>query len=483
MILRPRMSLPVALASRKVERLSIFDKAQQSVGETDLPKTGTSLYARQPVRNYSRGTAWASSTRPGNLISGWAPTRSTATGSRASKCMGRNRLNVPMSLSITSDLDSIEDEWRRFEERADCTPFQTFDWLSEWQRSIGDRAGVKPSIVTGRQGDGEPLFILPLAIERDRFCHRCVFLGHLLCDYNGPLLAPEFPSVISTDEIVNWWNIIENFIKTTEGYAYDVLFLTKMPSMIGRQLNPMLALATRPHTDRAYRTSLSSEWQRFYIEKRSSKTRKRDRTKRNGLANNGELRVVTPTDPEERQRTLRILFEQKSTSFAQQGLHDLFDEPGHADFYCSIAAKADRLVHISRLDVGSTCGAVNLGLRFRGCYYYILASHVGGQLARFGPGVIHLHELFQYAISQGDRHFDFTVGDHSYKCDWADEELKLYDHVNATTWLGLPAAALITLKPRAKRLLRKLPVLKQLVARRRSVIRFLKSSAQWRAPA
>src|ERR1700761_8607185 len=53
----------------------------------------------------------------------------------------RNRLNVPLSLSITSDLESIEDEWRRFEEHADCTPFQTFDWLSAWQRSIGNRAG------------------------------------------------------------------------------------------------------------------------------------------------------------------------------------------------------------------------------------------------------------------------------------------------------------------------------------------------------
>jgi CelD/BcsL family acetyltransferase involved in cellulose biosynthesis len=395
---------------------------------------------------------------------------------------GRNRLNVPLSLSITSDLDSIEDEWRRFEERADCTPFQTFDWLSAWQRSIGHRVGVKPAIVTGRQGIGEPLFVLPLAIERARFSRRCVFLGHALCDYNGPLLAPEFSSLVVPDDFVNWWSVIEVFIRETRGYEYDILLLDKMPSKIGRQLNPMLAIATTLNTEHAYRACLSGEWEGFYSAKRSSKTQGRDRTKRNGLAKEGELRVLMPTDPEERQSALRLIFEQKSRSFARQGVRNLFDQPGYSDFYCSVVAKADRLIHISRFDVGSTCAAATLGLRFRGCYYYILASYTDGPLKRFGPGVILLHELVRYAISQGYGHFDFTIGDHSYKREWADEELKLYDHVGATSWFGLPGAALTTLKPRAKRLLKKLPLLRQLVASCRSVVRFLKSMTHWRSP-
>lgn len=396
--------------------------------------------------------------------------------------IGRNRLNVPMLLSITSDLDAIRDEWRRFEARADCTPFQTFDWLSAWQRSIGDRAGVKPGIVIGRQDNGEPLFILPLAIERNRFCRRCVFLGHLLCDYNGPLLAPEFSSRILADEVVDWWNTIETFIKSTEGYAYDVLLLTKMPSMIGRQSNPMLALATTPNMDRAYRACLGDEWDSFYAAKRSSKTRQGDRTKRRRLAKNGELRFSMPAGTEERQNALRIFLEQKSSSLYRQGARNFFEQPGHADFYYCVAAKAERLVHISRLDVGSTCVAANLGLRFRGCYYHILTSHIDGPLKRFGPGVLHLHELMRYAISQGDRHFDFTIGDHSYKREWADEEITLYDHIYAASWFGLPAAALITLKPRAKQLLKTLPVLRQLVAGCSIVVRFLRSTTHRRSP-
>ena len=314
------------------------------------------------------------------------------------------------------------------------------------------------------------MFILPLAIERARFSRRCVFLGHALCDYNGPLLAPEFPSVIAPADFANWWRAVEAFIQKTPGYNYDVVLFDKMPERIGQQANPLLALATTRNASRAYRACLGKDWQSFYAEKRSSATRQRDRAKRKKLSQSGELRVITANDPEERQGALRVLFQQNSRTFARNGLASLFAQPGHSDFYLSVAAKAGALVHVSRLNVGSTCVAANLGLRFRGCYYYILTSYDDGPFRRFGPGVIHLHELMRYAISLGFSYFDFTIGDHSYKLDWADEEVKLYDHIAAARWLGLPAAAQLTLKRRAKQFLKKSPLLCQLAARCKSVL-------------
>jgi CelD/BcsL family acetyltransferase involved in cellulose biosynthesis len=388
-----------------------------------------------------------------------------------------------MQLSITGDLEVIENEWRCFEQRADCTPFQTFDWLSAWQRCIGSPAGVKPAIVTGRQGNGELLFILPLAIERARFGRRCVFLGHAVCDYNAPLLAAEFPRVVAPADFANWWRVVETFIQKTRGYNYEVVLLDKMPERIGQQANPLLALATNFNTNRGYRAFLGEDWESFYATKRSSGTRSRDGNKRRRLRDNGELRMTTPDDPEERQSALRILFDQKSRSFARNGVRNLFAKSGQADFYLSVAARAGSFVHISRLDVGSTCVAANLGLRFRGCYYYLLTSCDDGPLRRFGPGVIHLHELMRYAISQGFRYFDFTIGEHPYKLQWADEEIKLYDRIAAAGWFGLPAAAQITLKSRARRLLKKSHLLWKLAARCKSVVGSLNSLIHGRSSA
>jgi CelD/BcsL family acetyltransferase involved in cellulose biosynthesis len=385
-----------------------------------------------------------------------------------------------MQLAITSDLKIIEHEWRGFEQRADCTPFQSFDWLSTWQRCVGSPAAVKPAIVSGRQCNGELLFLLPLAIERVPFGRRCVFLGHDLCDYNGPLLASEFSSVIAPADFLNWWRLVETFILKMPEYNYEVLFLDKMPERIGKQENPMLALATTLRSARAYRALLGEDWESFYAKKRSSSTRSRDRTKHRRLAENGELKVTALHDLEGRQRALRILFNQKSRFYARIGASNLFEQTGYSDFYLSVAATAGWLIHISRLDVGTTCAAANLGLQFRECYYYILPSYDDGPLSRFGPGVIHLHELMRYAISRGFKYFDFTIGDHPYKLDWADEEIKLYDHTAAVGWLGLPAAAAIALKPRAKRFLKKSPLLWQLAVRCSSIVGSLISSMRWR---
>ena len=380
-----------------------------------------------------------------------------------------------MQLSVSSDLDLIEHEWRCFEQRAECTPFQTFEWLSAWHHCIGNSAGVKPAIVIGRQCNGELLFILPLAIERALFYRRCVFLGHAVCDYNGPLLATEFPRVVPPADFAKWARTVVAFIQKCPEYKSDVVSFDKMPEKIGQQANPLLALATALNPDRAYRTNLGVDWDSFYSTKRSSARRKRDRNRYRRLADKGELRVSTLNDSEERQRTLKILFNQKSRIFARSGVSNLFDKPGYSDFYLYIAARAGPLVHISRLDVGSTCAAVNLGLRFRRCYFDILKSYDEG-LERLGPGVFYLQELMRYAISQRFNYFDMTIGDHPYKLEWADEELRLYDHVAIAGCLGLLGAAQIKLVSRAKRLLKKSPLLWRLARRFKSVVLFLISS-------
>ena len=47
-------------------------------------------------------------------------------------------------ITIVGDFESIENDWRHFESYADCTPFQTFDWLATWNRCIGIHA-VSPA--------------------------------------------------------------------------------------------------------------------------------------------------------------------------------------------------------------------------------------------------------------------------------------------------------------------------------------------------
>ena len=43
-------------------------------------------------------------------------------------------LGPELSFGIHTRLDDVEDEWRRFQQSAECTAFQSFEWLATWQR-------------------------------------------------------------------------------------------------------------------------------------------------------------------------------------------------------------------------------------------------------------------------------------------------------------------------------------------------------------
>jgi CelD/BcsL family acetyltransferase involved in cellulose biosynthesis len=175
--------------------------------------------------------------------------------------------------------------------------------------------------------------------------------------------------------------------------------------------------------------------------------------------------------------TLDTLIRQKSRAFARMGVPDLFARRGHPEFFHAIAADRD-FVHISRLDVGATQAAINLGLTFRGCYYHILASYDDGEVSRFGPGAAHLRELLRYAAEHGMPRFDFTIGDEPYKRDWCDVEQKLYDHVAAATWRGWPAVQMSAGWRRAKRAIKHNETLWSAVVRTRETIARLRKRGE-----
>jgi CelD/BcsL family acetyltransferase involved in cellulose biosynthesis len=366
-------------------------------------------------------------------------------GKSAAAAPGGDQLRV--DLTLHDDLAAIENDWRAFEERADCTVFQTFDWMSAWQRHIGVRERGKPVVVIGRH-QGSILFVMPFAFDPDR--RKIGWLGTSLCNYNGPLLARDFSRRVSPAQFVQIWGQVRRLLRSAMGH--DLIDLEKMPDTIGEQPNPFCALAVTPHINNAYLVALTGDWETFYAAKRSSNTRRSDRKKQRRLAECGEVRFLTAAGRDEIERTLDALIEEKTASYAKLGVDNMFNRPGYRDFFLDMATgtQSARLTHLSRIDVGSETAAANFGLVFRGTYIYLLAGYNDGDLGRFGPGSLQLLEMFQYAFDRGLKVFDFTIGDEPYKRDWFDQEMKLYDHASAATlrgWMAImPARALRAIK-------------------------------------
>ena len=360
-----------------------------------------------------------------------------------------SRLSARVELSLYRSLDAVESTWRDFERRSDCTAFQSFDWLAAWLLHVGSLSGVEPLVILGRSSSGQLLCIFPLAATSGATRH-LNWLGSDLCDYNAPLLAPEFAGYVG-NRFPDVWDQAVKLI--TESIKLDVIHLTKMPERVGAQTNPFLQLRVRRHPSAAYAARLGTTWEEFYASRRSLARRKADRNRMRRLAEFGEVRLVTPDAPDEIIAVLEKLFQQKSWSLARIGAADVFANPGHRNFFRELAASVPPagFLHISRLEVGDMWAATNLGLIFRGTYYHVLCSYERRAVAPFGPGSAHLRELIQYAIESGCVCFDFTIGDEPYKLQWADEQISLYDHASAVGLRGLPAVVAIEVHRQLKR--------------------------------
>lgn len=366
---------------------------------------------------------------------------------------------APLKVSIHDDFASVEALWRRFERVTDCTPYQTFDWLAAWQRHVGAREGVRPVIAVASFADGEPAFLLPLAVEPCGATRRLCWLGQDLNDYNAPLLAKYFAQQVTPERFVDAWREVRARVQRDPALRHDWIELEKMPPDVGGQANPFCRLAVGANPSGAHAADLGSDWKEFYFDKRSSATRRRDRIKRKHLSAFGDVSFVTEADPRDIARTLQTLMQQKSRQFARRGIGDMFARPGWREFFLDVAVNpATRpIVHVSRVQIGDVCAAANFGLVFGGTYYHMLASYDDGELSRYGPGALHLRELLAYAISRGLRRFDFTIGDEPYKREWSDSAATLWDYHAVASWRGWPAFCCAALTRPLKRFIKQTP--------------------------
>ena len=287
----------------------------------------------------------------------------------------------------------------------------------------------------------QTLFILPLAVMPGAV-RRLTWLGSDLCDYNGPLLAKAFASQLSGPSVSG---AVARDLPAAAGrpaHRHDLVELTKMPERVGEQANPLLALAAGLNPSNAYVADLFGTWNEFYETKRSSATRRRDRTKLKRLGEIGEVRFVTPQDRGEIERTIDVLMRAEGARRSRAWASPTCSR-GRAGANSSPRSPPTSACAVSSMSAGSMSGsiwsAINLGLMFRDTYYHVLASYDDGETSRFGPGAAHLRDLLRYSIERGLKHFDFTIGDERYKREWSDHTIMLYDHVAAASVRGWAA--------------------------------------------
>ncbi len=341
-----------------------------------------------------------------------------------------------MALQIFTRMEAVEQQWRRFERIADCTVFQTYDWLAEWYRHIGSKKVITPVIIVG-SNFGRVCLLLPLAIERNGWINRLIWLGADLSDYNAPLLIPNFGAFVAPGQFLDLWHRIVTAIEAHHPLGFDVIDFDRIPETVGFQPNPFLDFPVWDAGFGAHLATLPDNWDEFYSSKASTAVRQTDRRKLKNLGKSGDIKFVEVDEPSAIQATMTALIRQKKISYIRMAVADLFARDGYEAFFRSIAgnpAMRDR-VHLTRLDVGNEMAATALCLQFKDRYYFFLPSY-DDKFAKFSPGRHHIQELLRYAINRDLRFFDFTIGDEPYKLEWSDTSTRIFSYVEQRSLRG-----------------------------------------------
>lgn len=366
-------------------------------------------------------------------------------------------------IEIVQDLARAEPVWRHLEQGdVLATPYQRYDLLAPWLREVGARTGVTPFLVVGRDDTGAPAFLWPLGRSGAGPLTVVRFLGGKHANFNLALWRRDVAAAMDAPALRAVIAAI-----AAAGPRVDLLQLFNQPESWEGLPNPLAALPHQASPSFGYRGRLQGDFEALLASRSSTVARRKMRSKERALANLGALRASRIATREEAERVLSDFFTQKSERLAEQGLPDVFAEPGVRDFITEAAtarlAEGRPAIELYALELDSeilaTFGAVTDGRRLSTMFN----SMTRGPLAAKSPGQLLLQTLVRLSCERGIGVFDLGVGEASYKQLFCDEAEPLFDSFIGLTPAGHLAAAASRLAYACKRHIKHNPAIWQAI--------------------
>lgn len=322
--------------------------------------------------------------------------------------------------------------------QAAMTPFQQAHWLVPWYATIGSFGTAEPLLIeVVDEQSGAIAMLLPLVVVSGLLGTSIEFADRCLTDYCVPLLGPAAPR--TADAASAAWHSARACMP-----AADFIRIPKLPTDIGRRVNPLALLSVRPSAMVRNAVDLPDTWE-AYLAARSAHFRKLLRQKMKALAQNGPVEFAVVEDCGEARRALQFLSALQRDRLEDIGRGFVLDQPPFCTFYDRLASEsAPRgLVVISILRVGGEIVAAALTLRQDETATMIRLANAGGAWSRCSPGILLASETIRWLLESGIRTFDFGVGQYDYKQRFGCALAPLHVYEEALTARGRLALSLL----------------------------------------
>lgn len=346
----------------------------------------------------------------------------------------QNMENVNIAkITVHSDLREIEHLWRRLQTEAFATVFQTFDWLSSWMETLGNREAIEIAVVVGRDTDDTVHFILPFQISYSGTAYILGWLGGQHSNYQTGLFAKEWLADLSQSQFGELWRAILAALP-----HIDAVHFENQPAYWEGIQNPLSHLPSYQSANKSYLLTLKPDFQSLYEEKRSSSTRRSARKRDRRLAGLGPINFRQVTSEAELDNVLTTVFEQKIPHMEAIGVGDIFG-PQFKSFLRHLNApdaNPETPLRCHYLTCGSRIIATVVGTVFRARYYGLILSMAEGPHKRHSPGELALRKTIETCCAEGLKEFDLSQGNAGYKQVWTDDTIQQFDTIIGYTAIG-----------------------------------------------
>jgi CelD/BcsL family acetyltransferase involved in cellulose biosynthesis len=340
-----------------------------------------------------------------------------------------------LSFTMHREFNSIRELWVPFQRIASTTLFGTLHWAELWQTHIGDKLGAKPRIIVARDRYGAVQFIMPLQIRRRMGLDILEWHGYPDVNYGYGLYAKSFLPRAS-----EWFKDHLQRVLTAAG-PYDAVSLHDMPETMAGWPHPLRAHFNLHAANATFLLQLDADYEALYRRRRAAETRRANGRKDHRLAESGRLDFFKPKSPDDIQRYVSVMIEQKTKQLAARGVHEVFG-PGETALILGLAASTQDEQPLTETHVVTLDGeplAVTFGGRVDGTYWFYVSSLADNAAARkHSPGDYALRRTIEACCASGLKSFDFGVGDAEYKRGWADRTAPLHVILRANNLRGLP---------------------------------------------
>jgi len=394
-------------------------------------------------------------------------TMAAAIESRTAEALAWSRASRIVSVEILHDLSQAETIWRGLEDQQFSTPYQRFDFLSPWQRQVGEREGVLPFIVIAYDAEHRPLLLLPLALRHRHGVRTACFMGGKHVTFNMALWNRDFAAGANADDLHALISAIR------ERSAADVLALTQQPLRWRDLPNPMALLPNQASANDCPLMTIVPE--QPPATRISSSFRRRLKGKERKLQTLPGYRYCVAATDAEIKRLLDWFFSIKPLRMAEQKLPNVFADPGVEDFIRGACmaplANGGHAIDIHALECDDEMIAMFAGVADGHRFSMMFNTYTMSDNSRYSPGLILIRNIADHYAERGYRALDLGIGSDDYKRLFCKSDEPIFDSFIPLSRRGKVAASAMSGINRAKRLVKHNEVLFHMAQKLRSALR------------